>query len=1529
MTQEVEDFLTDPDADKADKLTLTQKLEAWYELNKEDSAYNEESAQHTQLRGATEEYLEHLKSSDIDEMSAADLEGVRSLMAYSSLRGDIASRLSGQLEYAEKKLAIDNYLADIEANYPNVVDEVPYMDAYLKRQLDNDYDRNSEVMGGIDGRKDVLDVIDMAEHEYNGVSVPLPEELQETVNNFRTTSRQMFDQQYDEIMETVLADALGAEAASNAEIIKMMDYAMTFSRDEEGNYVGEVGEWINSVNATRASNGLISLDDIYEADGTDVIDDEKLTDAAAVDPHDDYVVDGDPIPDLTTEDVKSENRLAVEAYLATLDPTAKGFEEYKEVMLNFADDKEVSDVLKNMTGAQQFIQKRANKAGVPDLVLEQEDTLKNAGQQAIEKQGTVLLKAGKSDNIEDVKAFDDFMKAFGKDNGEETDPLVAATKRLREAVDEDRANTGKMPVKEAVFLANTSEEELKKRDDRVDSLFNSAEMQDLLANDADMKQFETFYDNVEIDSKDNITNEWRKLQDMPSDVSDWWSSKKSKETTAPATATDGTSGAEGEAPEEEITDDEKKKHKLTGAEVRKDIYDLAVAKAMRDIMQDETLGQEDELSEEQKRALREKLKEKIADYMMESTMSILTAQYAQNTYVDATGKKLDKEGQQAKRAEMAQNLFGQVVADPTATGKVHISETSVGATLGAQMNPVLDFKNKLEQKIGECKLVQRIKALDTRFEKKYGWKYKLVKNMAKTAVVNYTLGLPGLAVKTTIETAKAVKKFNEEYQQQKKAGGYQTKKEYILHNKAKLATVVASSVGAAISAYVGVDAALSGNFGAIGDLIKGGAEAGGAAASSGAGLIEKVVDYGKKAYHAAGNIVTGNSHEVTTLGSAKLLRAGMALTAGVSTAVNSWNKGKWKEGWAAFAGATAGAMMTMIGQEMQAENLAHGLEQGGSGGTQLGQESGGQGGATVEGTGNEPPLIYDPKTGQMIPNPKFTDLSDVTKDALNTPIGQETPEETIAKAQETVNHANNPDFERVKPGLNGGRVDIGAKAPKIELDPDVEKVINDPNAVPQVPEDYQGNGGKGGGQTTVQDDQQQEQQEQQEQQTVIDEEQDDFVEVPEERLAVELDEPKEVRVDDVPEEGSEKYKEMKIEAASNGAALEVTTPDGKSVEFVSAINEETGLRRSVMVTRDAEGNVVSEQEMSDKEARRLARQLAKTDARVNGDVSDTAEKAYKTIKHASSTELHHAKPVVELQQNEDGSQFSLMRGRNGLSGTFTQDNGEQAKYSIIKSKLGGKTTVHYVVTEDNGHQRMMTDAERDKITKQIEETGDKKSIKKLHKFEKKLEYNTNEPQYTASENEIGFRRGNTDIKMTLDENGRAQYTAMQNGKLRSATPEEIESLKKNVKDEIIKNANASQSENAAAGALPPDAQVMNKVLAAEATEKFATEKLSLDEKSLKIRVATDTNGHVQASIAVSNNGALYQKGGSTTYAVLNEHKQIEAYTIENGTQKKMDLQSTANFVSGLQKHIDANSDFGKAASSTMAAASKAQSMQRA
>ena len=256
--------------------------------------------------------------------------------------------------------------------------------------------------------------------------------------------------------------------------------------------------------------------------------------------------------------------------------------------------------------------------------------------------------------------------------------------------------------------------------------------------------------------------------------------------------------------------------------------------------------------------------------------------------------------------------------------------------------------------------------------------------------------------------------------------------------------------------------------------------------------------------------------------------------------------------------------------------------------------------------------------------------------------------------------------------------------------------------------------------------------------------------------------------------------------------------------------------------------------------------------------------------------------------------------------------------------------MHYVVTEDNGHQRMMTDAERDKITKQIEETGDKKSIKKLHKFEKKLEYNTNEPQYTASENEIGFRRGNTNIKMTLDEDGRAQYTAMQNGKLRPATPEEIKMLKEHASDKMPKSGTSVQSEAAKASGLSDDAKLMNRVLASEATEKFATEKLGLDEKSLKIGVATDANGNVQASVAVSNNGALYQKGGNTTYAVLNEHKQIEAYTITNGQSQKMDLQSTAKFVGALPKDkIDANSDFGKAINNTVATASRAQSMQRA
>ena len=1524
MTQEVEEFLKDPDADKADKLTLAQKLEAWDELKKEDSIYDESSDQHTQLRGATEEYLEHLKSSDIDEMSAADLEGVRSLMAYSSLRGDIASRLSGQLEYAEKKLAIDNYLADIEANYPNVADEVPYMDAYLKRQLDNDYDRNSEVMGGIDGRKDVLDVIDMAEHEYNGVSVPLPEELQETVNNFRTTSRQMFDQQYDEIMETVLADALGADAASNAEIIKMMDYAMTFSRDEEGNYVGEVGEWINSVNATRASKGLISLDDIYEADGTDVIDDEELTDgnsafvsedeeltdAAAVDPHDDYVVDGDPIPDLTTEDVKSENRLAVEAYLATLDPTAEGFEDYKEVMLNFADDKEVSDVLKNMTGAQQFIQKRADRAGVPDLVLEQEDTLKNAGQQAIEKQGTVLLKAGLSDNIEDVKAFDDFMKAFGKDNGEETDPLVAATKSLREAVDEDRTNTGKMSVKEAVFLANTSEEELKKRDEEIDAL--SEDLQDIIIAEAtseeaaEWQQINDFYDQVIVDHIDSANL-------ILPDIDENLPKKKKDEATTDVTA-EGATAAEGDTPETEEEKKQKKEKVTSGQDLKKDLYDLAVLQAKKDLMMEDDY---DALNEEQRK---KRLAALTREKMVDLTYQLVSNQFA---YDAADAGHFRKHGNPLNEKQMAEDgkaMLGRLLGDPDAKGAIHIADTVAAATLAANEMPLEHFATQLNNKIKSSALYQKVKALDTRLTKKYPKAYPIAKQIIAKAgtrlAIGWAAGPIALAAYSGIETYKACKKIRNDYLQQKREGQIKNKTAYFKKNWPKVVGAAASVVGTAVASWVGIDAVrLNGAdaFGAIGHAI-----GGEHVASSSVGMIDAAKNLAKNTWQGTKNIFTGNLHEYSARQVASLSRATMTLASGLGAASQSFAKGDWKAGWAQFGGAFAGAAIAAVMLESQAAHAAEmpagGHTNTGSGGS--GVNSGTEaGGATLKTNPNG--LGADPNQFKL-DTPKIDGIP-------------ETPEETIAKAQTTIDHANNPDFERVKPGLNGGRVEIGAKAPKIELDPDVEKVINDPNAVPQVPEDYQGNGGKGGGQTTLQDDQQQEQQqEQQEQQTVIDEEQDDFVEVPEERLAVELDEPKEVRVDDVPEEGFEKYKEMKIEAASNGAALQVTTPDGKSVEFVSAINEETGLRRSVMVTRDAEGNVVSEQEMSDKEARRLARQLAKTDARVNGDVSDTAEKAYKTIKHASSTELHHAKPVVELQQNEDGSQFSLSRGRNGLSGTFTQDNGEQAKYSIIKSKLGGKTTVHYVVTEDNGHQRMMTDAERDKITKQIEETGDKKSIKKLHKFEKKLEYNTNEPQYTASENEIGFRRGNTNIKMTLDENGRAQYTAMQNGKLRPATPEEIKMLKEHASDKMPKSGTSVQSEAAKASGLSDDAKLMNRVLASEATEKFATEKLGLDEKSLKIGVATDANGNVQASVAVSNNGALYQKGGNTTYAVLNEHKQIEAYTITNGQSQKMDLQSTAKFVGALPKDkIDANSDFGKAINNTVATASRAQSMQRA
>jgi hypothetical protein len=398
---------------------------------------------------------------------------------------------------------------------------------------------------------------------------------------------------------------------------------------------------------------------------------------------------------------------------------------------------------------------------------------------------------------------------------------------------------------------------------------------------------------------------------------------------------------------------------------------------------------------------------------------------------------------------------------------------------------------------------------------------------------------------------------------------------------------------------------------------------------------------------------------------------------------------------------------------------------------------------------------------------------------------------------------------------------------------------------------------------------------------------------------------------------------MKIEAADNGAALQVTTPDGKSVEFVSAIDEETGLRRSVMVTRDAEGNVVSEQEMTDKEARRLAKQLAKTDERVNGDVSEKAEKAYKTIRRASSTELHHAKSIIPEQQNEDGSTFSLTRGRNGLEGAVTL-NGENMHYNIIKDH----GTVHYVITEENGHQRIMSPEERQQVEKQIEESGDKKSIKKLHQYAKKTAYDPNPAQYTSNDNELSYTRGNAKLSMSLDENGRAQYQVTEGGKTRPMTDEEIKSMNQHVKADITKNASANQSENAAAGELPKDAQTMNKVLASQATEKFATQALGLDEKSLKIGVSTDQNGAVQATVAVSNNGAVYKPvGGNTTYAVLDEHKQVKAYTISNNQSVPLNAQDTARFVGTLQKQgmIDNGSAFGKAVNNTVNAARVVQS----
>jgi hypothetical protein len=245
--------------------------------------------------------------------------------------------------------------------------------------------------------------------------------------------------------------------------------------------------------------------------------------------------------------------------------------------------------------------------------------------------------------------------------------------------------------------------------------------------------------------------------------------------------------------------------------------------------------------------------------------------------------------------------------------------------------------------------------------------------------------------------------------------------------------------------------------------------------------------------------------------------------------------------------------------------------------------------------------------------------------------------------------------------------------------------------------------------------------------------------------------------------------------------------------------------------------------------------------------------------------------------------------------------------------------VHYVVTEKNGHQRLMTEEERNTVKGQIEESGDKKAIKKLHKLEKKPMYEAPQEQSAkqgltaelnqdqtlqlnsdVAHNSISFTQGDKNLSMSLDENGRAHYEI--NGKPMSA--DQIKEMNVLTKASLEKAGGVTVEEKA----------FVTKVNMSQQMGDLATQKIGMDNASMKINVTTNANGGVETAAAVSKDGAVYSSGKGTEYMVVDEHKQLQAYRIVNNKSVQLNAQETATLVNNVSKQvtIDRNSDLGKA-----------------
>lgn len=1193
----------------------------------------------------------------------------------------------------------------------------------------------------------------------------------------------------------------------------------------------------------------------------------------------------------------SELRQEVKAYLAKIDDNqkdnneaedeawkntdlgAKAYKGYVMAQLDAAEkDTEVDLSKVDLVAAYHYMahRKQEDKEGMPAKVSEFEGKFEEEAKKAI-KDKTLSLDYGVSDNIYETAKFAGFMAKYDT-LGADRQPSQEA-KEILQAVEVKRENMGEISLKESEFLAGTSSEELKKRDEAINNLLESDDMKNMLEGE-EFKNLNTFYEHVEVEG----------MEDLPQAI-DKGALRAEKVT--------GLFGGKEEGEEsEEKPEEEKKKRIQRGSDLEKDVYELAKAQAARELMQDSSFFEADEA--ERKR----RMKLAIAEKMQATTLSMLANQYAQGVlgegayrHTSAQEKKnyfhKMADGQYVGQyAVQAAAMFGRVVDDPNAAGTVRLSEMTVATSLAADVASVEKFAGRLKQKIGENKLVQRVKAIDKRFTEKYPTLYPIAKKMATRFAIGQLTGPVGVAIYTARETLKARKKLLDRFHQQKENGGEQSLGKYLLHHKCEALGVAASAVGAGIAAWTGIDAinsdSIEAGLGAAGHWISNimghGADQAASAASNlaeGASLVDKIKDLPantwdsvsqmgtnaweglKNAGSAIGTMASdaahGNFgeawehvHNLTGKQVASLARASMGFAAGFGAASESFAKGNWKQGWKQFAGAFAGAAAAAIALENQ------------YGGPDLAQE------ATTPAP-EAAPTVEEYVMGGGVPQAETPDITSPEVDAaLHRPIPQ-------------VPH----DYGQQSGGADGGADGDGDG----------------------------GAGGQGGEEQAHEDQQGQQQQQGQHNDEVVHE---DEVKIPPSLL------PKGAHIRDMQEvyskEDGEINSGIKIYNGANGicAVHYQTDPETGNIirtGTVSSIDEGTGLRYDVKVVQvvDSDGKLVSQEErmMSEDEAKEFRQSIRSADKRYSEDGVNKDEKAlYKRLKNAPTADEYNqalhgrndAHTIINAQDT-NGQAAHIIQGKDGFEGEVTY-GGKTIKFSIIQDE---DKKVHYNIVDENGQERPMTPQERLNYKQAIENTGDHDAAKMLKKFGKREVYDETVPGQEnqgnaaaeAAQNVGGivgelkgegsalqFQDGGANYEVGLTPQGMTMYSKMVDGQSIAMSDEEVH----RINGEMLAKAKADLE------ASPDDPQAAAKValaqniIASQGMEDHAVGELNLDQHSMKISLSNDG----RAIVAVSNDGAALRVSGTNETQVIRvEGEQAKAYIYNSETKTETPMPAEA------------------------------------